>query len=73
MTRDEQELSDLALANRHISEAQVRIEAQQLHVNALHQSGSDSTQATDLLKTMEQTLEQFHEHRLVIIRTLERK
>lgn len=73
MTRNEKELSDLALADRHISEAQARIEAQQLRVNALQHSGSDWSQAVDLLKTMEQTLEQFREHRATIIQALERR
>jgi hypothetical protein len=71
MTRSEKELNDLALADRHILEAQARIEAQRSRVDALRRSGSDLNQAVDLLNTMEQTLEQFRAHRLTIVQTLE--
>ena len=72
MTNIEQELKDLALADRHILEARARVEVQRLRVEALRQSGSDNLcQAVDFLKTMEQTLEQFCAHRLTIVQTLE--
>jgi K+-transporting ATPase c subunit len=70
MTSSEQELNDLALADRHILEAQTRIDEQQLRVAALRQSGSGLDQAVDLLATMEQTLEQFRAHRLIIVQRL---
>ena len=71
MTSNDKELNDLALADRHIVEAVARIEAQQLFVESLRQSGSDLEQAVDLLRTMQETLEQFRAHRSIIVQTLE--
>lgn len=73
MTSTEKELNDLALADRHILEGEARIGAQKLRLDELRRSGSDLDQAVDLLRTMEQTLEQFRVHRLTIVQTLERR
>jgi len=72
VAQEEKESSDLALADRHIVEARARIALQQTRVDALIASGSESDQATDLLKTMEQTLDQFLAHRATIVEKLER-
>lgn len=71
MTSNGRELNDLALADLHIAKALARIEAQQLLVESLRQSGSDLEQAVDLLRTMQETLEQFRAHRSIIVQTLE--
>ena len=57
---------DLALANRHIAEAEVRIRAQQRILQKLVRAGHDSTRAEALLDAMLVTLEQFRIHRRLI-------
>jgi hypothetical protein len=72
MRSNKAELNDLALADRHISEAQARVDAQRLVIESLRHSNADTVQALDLLQTMEKTLEQFRAHRELIVETLGR-
>jgi hypothetical protein len=67
------ELEHLSEANRHIAEAEARINAVAQRLNDRHGSGSE-IQARDLLRTMQTTLDAFHQHRallLSVIRDLE--
>lgn len=61
---------DLALANRHIAEAEVRIRHQRRILRNLGRAGHDTTQAEALLDAMLVTLEQFEIHRKLIVSDL---
>jgi hypothetical protein len=61
---------DLAAADRHIAEGQARI-AQQAHVLcALDEDGQDTTDAQNLLRVMQESLDAMTAHRRQIVRDL---
>lgn len=69
------ERRDLVKAEKDIVEGTQRIDQQQLLINRLVEQGHDTTQARTLLLNLEQMLDAWSEHRMLIIRriaTLER-
>jgi hypothetical protein len=63
------ELEHLADANRHISEAQIRITELDQRIRAEGLSSSKE-QAVALLETMRSTLDAFEEHRALILEAI---
>lgn len=73
--RDEKvagERADLEQADRHILEAEGRIEGQEALVDGLIADGHDAGPAEAILKTFHETLAAFHDHRALIMAELER-
>ncbi len=66
----QREVEHLSLAERHITEGQMRITAQQLRVDTLRGNSSEDTLAEQLLDTLEGTLAQWRIHREQILRRL---
>ena len=62
----------LAIANRHIAEAQARIAQQAQAVRQLKADGRDTTAAQDLLGVLRQSLDAMKAHREQIMRKLSR-
>jgi hypothetical protein len=63
----------LAIANRHIAEAQARIAQQAQAVRQLKADGRDTTAAQDLLGVLRQSLDAMNAHREQIMRKLSRE
>ena len=61
---------DLAAADRHIAEGQARIAQQADVVCALDADGHDTTDAQNLLRVMQESLDAMNAHRQQIVREL---
>jgi CRP-like cAMP-binding protein len=67
MDRLAQERSHLALADRHISEAEQRTLALSVLIERRRVAGGDVTSATDLLRLFEETIAVYRHHRDLIV------
>ena len=63
---------DLATANRHIAESQVRVNCQVELARKLDEGGHDTIEAQDLLRVLQQSLDAFKAHRDQIFREMAR-
>jgi hypothetical protein len=61
---------DLAAADRHIAEGQARIAQQADVLCALNEDGQDTTDAQNLLRVMQESLDAMNAHRQQIVREL---
>ncbi|WP_262031282.1 hypothetical protein [Microvirga sp. Mcv34] len=67
------ESEHLAKAERHIAEGESRLAAQKALIERMAGEGRDTALAEELLRSLEQALEQWHVHRRLILETLARE
>ena len=70
MDRQAEELR-LAQADGHIALAEQHVTKQQLLLNQLRADGHDTKTAQEMLKGFENNLKTLHEHRRIILKTIE--
>ena len=66
------ESEHLARAEQHIAEGERRVAAQKALIRRLVEEGRDTALAEELLRSLEQALEQWHIHRRLILESLGR-
>lgn len=64
--------SELALADRHIADAQRRIAEQEGRIMSQRASGFDSARSEELLTVMKEILINFNDHRRLIAENVDR-
>ena len=68
----QQEREHLAKANRDIAHGERRVAEQIILIQQMTEKGQDTALAEEFLRTLEQTLEQWHIHRRLILEALAR-
>ncbi len=66
------EREDLAKADRDIAEGEKRVAEQIILIHRMAETGQDTALAEEFLRRLEQTLEQWHVHRRLILEALAR-
>jgi hypothetical protein len=72
MSDIQQEREHLAQADRHIAEGETRVAEQIALIERMAKQGQDITLAEEFLRNLEQSLEQFRNHRQLILDALAR-
>jgi hypothetical protein len=67
MPNVQQEREHLAQADRHLAEGERRVAEQIILIQHMTERGQDTTEAQRLLRNFEETLEQWHTHRQLIL------
>ncbi|MBJ6125636.1 hypothetical protein [Microvirga splendida] len=73
MSDPSMESEHLDKAERHIVEGERRVAAQKTLIARLTEEGRDTALAEEFLQSLEQTLEQWHIHRRLILESLARE
>ena len=68
----QQEREHLAKANRDIADGERRVAEQIILIQQMTEKGQDTALAEEFLRKLEQTLEQWHVHRRLILEALAR-
>jgi hypothetical protein len=68
----QEERENLAEADQHITAGERRVAEQILRIEEMEQRGEDTQSAREILQTLEETLEQWRGHRLMILDTIVR-
>ena len=68
----QQEREHLAKANRDIADGERRVAEQIILIQQMTEKGQDTALAEECLRNLEQTLEQWHVHRRLILEALAR-
>ena len=68
----QQEREHLAKANRDIADGERRVAEQIILIQQMTEKGQDTALAEEFLRNLEQTLEQWHVHRRLILEALAR-
>jgi len=63
----QQEREHLAQADKHIAEGDARVSEQMTLIERMTEQGQDTVLANEFLRNLEQTLEQWHVHRQIIL------
>ena len=70
MVDKQKEREDLAKADRDIADGERRVAAQIILIQQMTEKGQDTALAEQFLRNLEQTLEQWHVHRRLILEAL---
>ncbi|EIM31211.1 hypothetical protein MicloDRAFT_00002010 [Microvirga lotononidis] len=72
MVDKQKELEDLAKADQDIADGERRVADQIILIEQMIRQGRDTALAEEFLRSLEQTLEQWHVHRRLILDALDR-
>jgi len=67
MSDIQQERDHLAQADQYIAEGEMRVAEQKALIERMTEQGQDTALAEEFLRNLEQTLEQFRNHRQLIL------